>query len=212
LSETGKRPGALALFIARAPLSSALIVLAVLAGAGILFVSLFAKPDLIARTLNDPEDRLELVGGCLTGIAAVVAAFRIHVRGRTWPWRATPLALFAAWQSLIIIDCADVPLDESAKQILYGHGPDCFLFILATSIPVALVLFPLLRLHRAYLGWSASAMTGLAISSMAALLLPFFHEFEMNLGDWSIHFLAMGIVVGSSAYVGQVLPGRQTGS
>ncbi|MCD6075800.1 MAG: hypothetical protein K0Q70_2683 [Rhodospirillales bacterium] len=184
------------------------MVLAVLAGAGVLFIYLFADPKLIARQLGEPEEVLELVGASLTSIAAVVAAFRIHVRGRTLPWRATPLVLFAAWQSLSIIHCLDVPLDKPAEQILYGHSPDCFLFILAASIPVALVLFPLLRLHRTQLGWSASAMTGLAISSFAVLLLQFFHNVEMNLGDWSIHFLAMGVVVGSSAYVGQVLSSR----
>ncbi len=51
-------------------------------------------------------------------------------------------------------------------------------------------------------------MAGLAISSAAVALLQFFHGFEMNLGDWGIHMLAMGIVVGCSAYVGQVLPTR----
>ena len=183
-------------------------VLAVLAGAAILFVSMFARADLIERAFYDPNEQLELIGATLTTVAAVIAAFRIHVRGRTLPWRVTPLALFAVWQTLSLIYCLDVPLDKPAEQILYGHSPDCFLFILATSIPIALVLFSLLRVHNPHLGWSASAMSGLAISSMAVLLLQFFHESGMNLGDWSIHLLAMGIVVGSSAYVGQVLPSR----
>jgi hypothetical protein len=182
------------------------MVLAVLAISIFFCVYLFADLGLVARELRNPSALLEMVGAGLTGIAAVVAAFRIHVRGRTLAWRATPLALFAAWQILAAYHALDVPLDKPAEQILYGHSPDCFLFILATSIPVGLVLFPLLRLHRARLGWSASAMTGLATSSVAVFVMQFFHDFEMNFGDWSIHFLAMGIVVGCSAYVGQLLP------
>lgn len=208
MSEPNRRTGALAPFIASAPLQSAAAVIVVLAAASALFIALFADPKLITRALRDPEELLELIGAGVTSIAAVAAAFRIHLRGRTLPWRAVPLALFAAWQALAVIYCLEVPLDKPAEQLLYGHSPMCFLFILATSIPVALLIFPLLRLHRAHLSWSASAMAGLAISSVAVALLQFFHGFEMNIGDWGIHMLAMGIVVGSSAYVGQLLPAR----
>jgi hypothetical protein len=51
-------------------------------------------------------------------------------------------------------------------------------------------------------------MSGLAISAAAIVLLQFFHDFASDPGDWSIHLLAMGIVVGSSAYAGQLLPPR----
>jgi hypothetical protein len=206
LSESNRRIGALAQLIATAPLQGAALVLAALAGAIFFCVSLFADPDLIARQLGNPGAILEMIGAGLTGIAAIVAAFRIHVRGRTLAWRATPLALFAAWQILAVYRSLAVPLDKTAKQILYGHSPECFLFILAAGIPVALILFSLLRLHRVHLGWSASAMTGLATSSVAVFVMQFFHDFEMNFGDWSIHFLAMGMIVGCSAYVGQLLP------
>jgi hypothetical protein len=208
LSEPNRRPGALALLIATAPLQSAAMVLTAFALSIFFCVYLFADPGLVARELHNPIALLEMIGAGLTGIAAVVAAFRIHVRGRTLPWRATPLSLFAAWQILAAYHALDVPLDKPTEQILYGHSPDCFLFILAASIPVALVLFFLLRLHRTHLGWSASAMTGLATSSVAVFLMQFFHDFEMNFGDWSIHFLAMGIVVGCSAYAGQVMSSR----
>ena len=208
MSEPNRRTGALALFIATAPLQSAAIVLAACAVAGTLFIALFAEPGLVASQLRNPGAVLQVTGAGLTVIAAFSAAFRIHIRGRTMAWRITPLVIFSAWQILSMIYCLEVPLDKPAEQFLYSHSPDCFLFILAASIPVALILFPLLRLHRAHLGWSASAMTGLAISSAAVLLMQFFHHFEMNLGDWAIHLLAMGIVVGSSAYVGQVLSSR----
>ena len=45
-------------------------------------------------------------------------------------------------------------------------------------------------------------------SAGAIVLLQFFHESAMDPGDWSIHLLAMGIVIGSSAYVGQLMPRR----
>jgi len=210
LSEPDRRTGALALFIASAPLKSAGIMLAILAVASALFVYLFADPELIARAFLDPEELWELIGASLTTIAAVLAAFRIRVRGRTLPWRATPLGLFAAWQTVAIIYCFDAPLEKSAEDLLYGHSPECFLFILAISIPIGLVLFSTLHLYRTAWTWSASAMTGLAISSLAVLLLQFFHHSEMNFGDWSIHMLAMGLVVGSSAYAGQVLSSRRS--
>ena len=205
MSETGKRFGALALFIAQAPLTSALIVLTVLVSAEALYVYTFANPALTARVMRDHSTLAELTGAGLTLTAAIIAAFRIHVRGRTLPWRTVPLAIFILWQMHSIFMCADVP----AQSILYSHSPHCLLFILAVSIPIALPLFTALRLHNPNLGWSASAMTGLAVSAAAILLLQFFHDFATNPGDWSIHLLAMGIVVGSSAYVGQVMPSRR---
>jgi hypothetical protein len=204
LSKTGKHPGAPALFIARAPLCSALIVLAILVCAGALYVYAFCDPTLIARELRDDTALVQLIGAGITLTAAVIAAFRIQVRGRTLSWRMMPLILFAVWQALSFYGCSDIP----ARFILYSHSPNCLLFILAASIPIALVLFSALRLHDKNLGWSASAMTGLAISAGAIVLLQFFHDFTMDPGDWSIHLLAMGIVVGSSAYVGQVMPSR----
>lgn len=183
-------------------------MLAFLAGAGWLFLSLFADPALAAHQLSDARLKLELVGAAVTAATAVIAAFHIQVRGRTLPWRTVPLALFATWQILSIYRCLNGPQDGPAEEILNGRSPDCFLFILAASIPIALVLFWVLGTQRRYVGWSASAMAGLAISSFAAFLLQFFHGFEMDFGDWSIRFLAMGIVVGSSAYVGQMLPTR----
>lgn len=209
MSETEQRPDALALFVASAPIQSACIVLAVLAAAISAIVVMFANPDSVRRELANPKTILELTGAGLTCAAATIAAFRIHVRGRTPAWRAVPLALFATWQTLSMYTALDVPLDKPAEQLLYGHSPDCFLFILAASIPISVVMFSTLSLHRSYMGWSPSAMTGLAISSAAVFLLQFFHDYDFNLGDWSIHFLAIGIVVGSSAYVGQLLPSRR---
>ena len=160
----------------------------------------------VRTRLTDEGFVLEWIALTLTAIVTPIAAFRIHVRGRTPAWRSGPLVLFAAWQILTISNSIGVPMESPAEQILYGHSPHCFLFIIASSIPLAGVLFWLLLRVRRQIGPSVAPMAGLSVASLDAFLLQFFHTFEMNFGDWSIHFLAFGIVVGSATYVRQLLP------
>lgn len=209
MSETNRRVGVLATHIASAPLRSAALVLTTVAALGAAIIYVFGDAAFAERQARNPKVIVEWIGAGVTGIAAIVAAFRIHARGRTPLWRGVPLLLFASWQILSIYGCYDIPVDPPSVQVLFGRSPDCFLFILATSIPLGFAVFFLLGLHRVQLRASVAAMTGLGVSATAIFLLQFFHDFEMNLSDWSFHFLAMGMVVGSSAYAGQLLPMRR---
>ena len=182
--------------------------LATLTLVGGVSASLFGDCEMAARHIRDPRAAFEWLGAGITGIAAIVAAFQIHARGRTSLRRATPLLVFAIWQIGTIYLCHDIPMEKPAEQILYGHGPDCFLFILAASIPIAVALFWVLHRHRVALNGSVAALVGLGSAAAAIWLMQFFHPFEMNLGDWSIHFAAIGIVVGSATYTRHLLSGN----
>lgn len=203
--ETNRRRDRLATLVAATPLTGALAFLAALALVAGVSASLFGDRDMLARQIRDPRAAFEWFGAGLTAIAAIVAAFRIHARGRSLLWRATPLFVFAIWQIGTIYLCHDIPMEKPAEQILYGHGPEFFLFILAASIPIAVALFWVLRRHRVPLNGSVAALAGLGSAAAAIWLMQFFHPFEMNLGDWSIHFGAIGVVVGSAAYTRQLL-------
>jgi hypothetical protein len=115
--------------MASAPLQSALIALSILAVCGFLFVFLLADHAQVARELRNPETILNLIGAGVTLIAAAIAAFRIHVRGRTLPWRAIPLLIFVVWQGISIAQC----IDTMPKSVLYSHSASCLLFILAAA-------------------------------------------------------------------------------
>ena len=205
MTETKRRSERLATYIASAPLTCAIVFLATLAFVGGLLGYLFADHDELARQIRDPRAAFEWFGAGLTAVGAILATFRMHARGRTAPWRAGPLLTFAAWQLATIYLCHDIPMEKPAEQIFYGRSPDCFLFILAISIPVSSALFWVLRQHRVPLGSSVAAMAGLSAAAASIWLMQFFHAFEMNIGDWSIHFAAIGIVVGSAAYARHIL-------
>ncbi len=182
-----------------------MVFLATLAFVGGLLGYLFADHDELARQIRDPRAAFEWFGAGLTTVGAILATFRMHAHGPTALWRAGPLLTFATWQLATIYLCHDIPTEKPAEQILYGHSPDCFLFILAISIPVSSALFWVLCQHRIPLGSSVAAMAGLSAAAASIWLMQFFHAFEMNIGDWSIHFAVIGIVVGCAAYARHIL-------
>ena len=205
MTETKRRSDRLTTYVASAPLTSAIVFLAALALVGGLLGYFSADHDQLARQFRDPRAAFEWFGSGATAIGAVLATFRMHARGRTPLWRAGPLLIFAAWQLVTIYLARDIPIDKPAEQILHGNSPESFLFILAISIPVSSALFWVLRQHRVPLGSSVAAMAGLSAAAASIWLMQFFHAFEMNIGDWSIHFAAIGIVVGSAAYARHIL-------
>ena len=86
-----------------------------------------------------------------------------------------------------------------------GEARDCFVFIVALSIPLSALLFVMLRrAYPLYLGLTA-AIAGLAVAAAAATLLNFFHPFDAAATDLAVHAVAVAIVIAvSSALTGRI--------
>jgi len=169
-----------------------LIVVAIL---GAAFVLAFSDVPTFMRRASDPKLALELAGTLLTGILAVIAAFQLSLPDRTLAWALLPAPSFALWLSSSGYSCWRQMVVHGPDGWRGGEGADCFLWIVAFGVPLAVSLFVLLRRAHPLAPGPVAAMAGLGVASLAAFLLQFFHPFDVTFIDLSLHLAAVATVV-----------------
>jgi hypothetical protein len=170
-----------------------LAVVAVLSGAAVLKLSNLA---VFAHRASDPRLALELTATLATGIAGVVAAFHLSVPDRPRAWALLPLPFAAVWMGLSGLGCWRYWAEQTANGWRLGESSQCFVFLLATGVPLAGLLLLALRRARP-LQPRLTAMAGAAgVAGLAAFLLQFFHPFDVTLLDLGAHLAALAILAG----------------
>jgi hypothetical protein len=117
--------------------------LVALLGAGIVFG--FSDLSIFVRRIHDPKLALELTGTLMTGILAVVAAFELSLPDRPITWALLPAPSFVLWLGSSGYSCWRHWLVPGPNGVKLGEGPDCFLWIVAFGVPLAVALFVALR-------------------------------------------------------------------
>jgi hypothetical protein len=175
--------------------------LAVFADINAMWQRLTAAPDLW----------LAVIGSTLTAIFAAFAAFELSLPDRSRVWAALPLPAAILWIAASGLGCLRTWLAPQTHVATMGEARDCFVFIVALSIPLAALLFLMLRrAYPLYLGLTA-AIAGLAVAAAAATLLNFFHPFDAAATDLAIHTVAVAIVIAvSSALTGKIFGRHST--
>jgi hypothetical protein len=182
--------------VLRAPALRALIWLAVVAGISAALILRFSHFELILPRLAIPRVTLECVGTLLTAVTAVWAAFELSIPDRSPHWMWLPAAPFALWLGASGLGCLQNGLSLHEPGGIAGHSPHCFIFISAVSVPLAAVLFWMLRRARPIHAWPVAAMGTLGVAATAALVLQFFHPFDVTVIDLALHLAAIALVVG----------------
>jgi hypothetical protein len=144
-----------------------------------------------------------MVGAALTGAAAVLAAFNLALPDRSRGWLLAPLPGLALWLGASSIGCYHSWLLLGPGQSLaLGESTHCFLFILGVSVPVSLALY--LPLRRALPLYPLSVLlTGaLGVAALTAVVLQFFHPFDITVMDLAAHLVAVLVAVGIAALLG----------
>jgi hypothetical protein len=175
--------------------------LAVFADINAMWQRLTAAPDLW----------LAVIGSTLTAIFAAFAAFELSLPDRSRVWAALPVPAATLWIGASGLGCLRTWLAPQTHVATMGEARDCFVFIVALSIPLAALLFLMLRrAYPLYLGLTA-AIAGLAVAAAAATLLNFFHPFDAAATDLAIHAVAVAIVIAvSSALTGKIFGRHST--
>lgn len=136
------------------------------------------RPDLL-DALREPPALLEWSASLLTGVLSAYATFAASVPGRSPRWAWLPLPGFALWVAAVGWGClGDAARLGSAAWAMESHVRECAIAILATSIPLALVLLVLVRhagVVRPALTAMLAALTATALSSASVTL---YHEGE----------------------------------
>jgi hypothetical protein len=170
-------------------------------------VAHFAQLPVFLTRTAEPRVALECAATLLTGLAALLAAFSLSVPGRSRRWAWAPLPPLALWIAASGYGCLANGLGGGGPGDPLGESRRCFVFIVATSVPLAALLFAALRRARP-LAPLPVAMTGaLAVAALAAFVLQFFHPFDVTVIDLALHLAGVAVVTAVAAALHRPLLG-----
>ena len=148
----------------------------------------------MASRLPDQIYLLELVATVVTGAAAIVAAAPLSIPGRSPRWLLLPLPSALVWFGCASWRCyrhvEAYGLDLSPFQSVH-----CFMFITGASVPLAIAAFFFLRRALPMNSGRVTALAGLGVAALAAVLLQFFHPAETTPVDFATHLAAIALIV-----------------
>ena len=155
----------------------------------------FADLAAFAARFAAPRLGLEAAAILLTGITAIVAAFHLSLPDRSSLWRFAPLPPLALWIATSTLGCLQYGFGLGPPGHRAGESMHCFAFIIGVSVPLALLLYAVLRRARP-LDPLPVALTGsLGVAALAAFVLQFFHHFDVTAIDLALHMSAVLVVV-----------------
>jgi hypothetical protein len=189
----------------RPPMTRALVWLASVALVALLAILSFADLPLFTSRIEDRKLQLELAGTVLTGIAAVVAAFHLSLPDRPATWALLPLPPLVLWVASSGYSCWQHWIRFGPDGWSLGESADCFRMILGASVPLGAALLLALSRARPLNPMPVAIVGGLGIAAIAAVLLQFFHPFDVTFMDLGVHAVAVGLVLLGSAIASRFL-------
>jgi hypothetical protein len=155
----------------------------------------FADLPAILPRLALPRVTAECIGAGLTAVTATWAAFEMSVPDHSPRWLWAPVAPLALWLGASGLGCLANGMSLHGPDGFVGESGDCFRFICAVSAPLAVGLFWMLRRARPMDALPVAAMGTLGVAASAALILQFFHPFDVTVIDLTLHLSAVGLVM-----------------
>lgn len=178
------------------PLRRALAALAVAAVAGAILVILAGDMDGMLRRYSGREPMMvaEMAAMVATAVLAIVGAFILSIPGRSRAWLLAPLPSFLLWFGLSGAGCLFGAAAPDAE-----HSVNCLTFLLGASLVVGAPLLWLLSRARPIEPLPTALLGGLGAAALSALLLQFFHPFELTPIDLAVHFATVLLVLAIAA-------------
>ena len=177
------------------PMTRAMLWLGSIALISLAAVASFADLPLFMSRIEDTKLRFELLGTVLTGIAAVVAAFHLSLPDRSSAWAWLPVPPLGLWIGSSGYSCWQHWVRFGPDGWTLGESADCFRLLLGVSLPLGAALLLVLSKARPLNPMPVAVVGGLGVAAIAAVLLQFFHPFDVTFMDLGVHAVAVGLVI-----------------
>jgi hypothetical protein len=161
---------------------------------GIALLRFADLPAFVAR-FAAPRMAIEAAAILLTGVTAIIAAFHLSLPDRSSRWRYAPLLPLAFWIGTSTLGCLQYGLGLGPPGHRAGESTHCFAFIIGVSVPLAVLLYAVLRRARPLDPLPVALTAALGVASLAAFVLQFFHHFDVTAIDLALHMAAVLVVV-----------------
>jgi hypothetical protein len=186
------------------PLRRAIAWLLGVALVAALAIFWFSDLDEFGRRARDEKLLLEMTAALATGIAAVIAAFYLSLPDRSSWWAMLPVPSLGLWIASSGYSCYDHWIAYGSDGWAWGESASCFRFIILSSVPLGGSLLVMIRRARPIAPIRVTAVSGLGVAAIAAVLLQFFHPFDITFMDLAVHVVAIGLVVLVSSLSGRI--------
>ena len=153
----------------------------------------------------EPRLAVENAAALLTGITAIISAFYLSLPDRSSGWRYVPLPPLLLWIATSGLGCLNYGFGLGPPGDRLGESTHCFAFIVAVSVPLAVLFYAVLRRARPLEPLPVALTAALGVAALAAFVLQFFHPFDTTAIDLILHLAAVGAVVGIAALTRRVL-------
>lgn len=163
--------------------------------AAIAIVAVTGADELRARLGGSRDLSLAAIGSALTAFTGAWAVFALSVPGSRRAWALLPLPPLLLWIGASGAGCLRSWIVPGTREPLAGDIAECLAFILGGSLPLAVLLFVMVRRAMPLDVRLTGTLGGLAASGAAATLLAFFHPFDAALLDLLVHAAAVLAVV-----------------
>ncbi len=197
----------------RPPLVRAVMWLAFVAALGSVMAAFADLPEIAHRLMGAPDMWLAVLGSSLTAILGAMAVFELSVPDRKPLWALLPVPGLLLWIGASGLGCLRNWIVPYTDDIPAGETRVCFLFIVAVSIPLSVLMIAMVRKACPLRPSLTAAVSGISIAAGAATLLNFFHPYDAAAIDLVVHIIAVGIVVGANqALAGHLLRPLRSGA
>lgn len=155
------------------------------------------RPDL-ALVMAMPGRRLEWIASLATGVLATFAAFHLAVPGRSAWWTVLPAPAALLWLGALGYGTVmDVRMMGMAHGMAWQPSWDCLRAIIASTVPMAGLMFLLLRFATSARPGATAAHGTLAVAALAAAGATLSHALDTALMVlvWHIGTIALLVAV-----------------
>jgi hypothetical protein len=153
------------------------------------------RVDLMQR-LAEPAFALRLAGSLATAALAGLAAFNLSLPDRSDLWLALPVPTLLLWLSTLGYGCVAGWVELQPEIVTPARGLACLFMVFATSVPVSLLTFGMLRHARWFRPGKTLAAATIAVTALAASFVALLHALEATILTiaWNVVAVVVSIV------------------